>query len=121
MDFCKTSLVGDPQRTEDKLTMSAAGLVCTDITRIGKQQGDAGKAYKSQSNWMWERHMEQDDLCHVECGPDWEPACFTESLGESHEIVSLQLCGTEVGDVNTRLRRHTFAFKKGKARHVVEP
>ena len=114
--YCKTSLMdSEDTRKDSLLTMSVAGLECTDVTRIGGRAGDTGSAYRSQCSWMWERKCEQDDMMHVECGPDWEPACLTESLGETHTILSMRLCGTQVGEVNSRDRRHTFAFKKSKA------
>ena len=98
--FCPTSRTHLPSTCESVSTMPAAGLVCTDVTRTGRQEGDAGNAMRSHSSWLWERHHEQDVVVHVECGPDWDPRRLFQALGETHQILSVQLCGTVVSSLH---------------------
>ena len=96
------------------LTTNAAGLVCTGVTRMGKQAADANDSMPSTLNWCYEWHCCQEAWVFTECGQDSSAEFIASKLPAPYKGFTCVVCPTDIGDCVCRKRRLTNYFNEEK-------
>ena len=109
MDLKGTDLEKEP------LTMTAAGVDCTDTTRQGKQKGTAGPSRLGHIVWSALQGQLQPDVVLGECTQDWLPIDLADDLSADYDITKCELKPEYFGDPYNRPRAVVEGRNRSKA------
>ena len=96
--------IGDNHDAQGGLHVHMAGIPCDDMTAFGHKAGSAGKTSVVHAAWSGERAYRKEDVILGECTPSWSPDA-TAQLLPGHDSYSVNLCGSQIGDMVCRARK----------------
>ena len=109
------------QNPGDAIVCSVSGLVCTDFTPLGKRKGASGGGVTDPCHTVW---TEERLFQGKKCLEDWY---FSENSGsypvlskqvaaleDSHQVMHIHICPTQLGFPMKRSRMFSFGLNKSK-------
>ena len=103
------------ESTKHTLTLTAAGVDCTDTTRQGKQKGSAGPSRLGHIVWSALQGVLCPDIVLGECTQDWLPLDLAHDLPTEYDMVKCELRPEYFGDPYSRPRAVVEAHNRNKA------